>query len=60
MLWLLSQIARERLEAFTEDGQPIDAAFRAAAKVPVEWMGEGITTQAPFDVDEFLRLCSGT
>ena len=60
MLWLLSQIARERFEAFTKDGQPIDAAFRAAAKVPVEWMGEGITTAAPFDVDEFLRLCSGT
>jgi hypothetical protein len=60
MLWLLSQIARERFAAFTKDGQPIDAAFRAAAKAPVEWMGEGITHQAPFDVDEFLRLCSET
>jgi hypothetical protein len=60
MLWLLSQIARERFEAFTKDGQPIDAAFRAAAKVPVEWMGEEVTHQAPFDVDEFLRLSSGT
>ena len=60
MLWLLSQIARERFEPFTKDGQPIDAAFRAAAKVPVEWMGEGFTTKAPFDVDEFLRLCSRT
>ena len=53
ILWLLSQIERERFAAFTKDGQPIDAAFRAAAKVPVEWMGEGITRQAPFDVGEF-------
>jgi hypothetical protein len=58
MLWFLSQIARERFAAFTKDGQPIDAAFRAAAKVPVEWMGEGLRHGAPFDVDEFLRLCS--
>jgi hypothetical protein len=60
MLWLLSHIARERFAAFTKDGQPIDAVFRAAAKVPVEWMGEGLTHQAPFDVNEFLRLCSET
>src|SRR5215469_18421798 len=60
MLWLLSQIARERFAAFTKDGQPTDAAFRAAAKVPVEWMGEGIKQQAPFDVDKFLWRCSGT
>ena len=45
MLWLLSQIAPERFAAFTKDGQPIDAAFRAAAKVSVEWMGEGLTHQ---------------
>ena len=57
MLWLLNQIARERFSVFTRDGQPTDAAFRAAAKVPVELMGEGITQQAPFDVDEFFRLC---
>jgi len=60
MLWLLSQIAKERFAVFAKDGQPIDAAFRAAAKVPVKWMGEGLCTQAPFDVDEFLRLCGGT
>jgi hypothetical protein len=57
MLWFLGQIAQERFSVFTENGQPIDAAFRAAAKVPVEWIGEAITRQAPFDVDEFLRLC---
>ena len=57
MLWILSQIARERFSRFTKDGHPIDAVFRAAATVPIEWMGEAITTRAPFDVDEFLRLC---
>jgi len=58
LLWLLSQIAPTQFAAFLKDGQPIDAAFRAAANVPAEWMGEGLTQQAPFDVDEFLRLCS--
>lgn len=54
--WLLSQIAPPQFAAFLKDGQPIDAAFRAAAKVSAEWMGDGITRRAPFDVDEFLRL----
>lgn len=58
LLWLLSQIAPTQFAALLEDGQPSDAAFRAAAKVRSEWMGEGITQQAPFDVEEFLRLCS--
>lgn len=57
LLWLLSQIASAQFAAFLKNGEPIDAAFRAAANVPAEWMGEGITQQAPFDVDEFLRLC---
>jgi hypothetical protein len=57
LLWLLSQIASERFAGFLKDGQPTDAAFRAAAKVPAKWMGEGVSHQAPFDVDEFLRLC---
>lgn len=60
LLWLLSQIAPTQFAALLKDGQPIDAAFRAAAKVSAEWMGEGITTRAPFDVDEFLRLCGET
>ena len=58
LLWLLSQIAPTQFAAFLRDGQPIDAAFRAAAKVPAAWIGEGIAGQAPFDLEEFLRLCS--
>jgi hypothetical protein len=54
----MTLVGKERFTPFTKDGQPVDAAFRAAAKVPAEWMGEGIMQQAPFNVDEFVRLCS--
>jgi len=56
--WLITQIAPEHLARFTREGQPDDAVFRAAAKVPAEWIGVGIVQQGPpFDVNEFLRLC---
>jgi hypothetical protein len=56
--WLISQIAPEHLARFTREGQLDDAVFRAAAKVPAEWMGVGIVRQGPpFDLNEFLRLC---
>ena len=55
---MLSRLAPEQLAQFTRDGQPDDAVFRAAAKVPTEWMGVGIVREGPpFDVNEFLRLC---
>jgi hypothetical protein len=58
LLWMTTQTAPEHLERFTRDGQPDDAVFRAAAKVPAEWMGVGIVREGPaFDVNEFLRLC---
>jgi hypothetical protein len=58
LVWLITQIAPEQVARFTRDGQPDDAVFRAAAKVPVEWIGVGIVQQGPpFDMNEFLRLC---
>ncbi|HKV79547.1 MAG TPA: hypothetical protein VJP02_15470 [Candidatus Sulfotelmatobacter sp.] len=58
LIWLMSQIAPEDLGRFMRDGQPDDAVFRAAAKVPAEWMGVGIVRKGPpFDVNEFLKLC---
>ena len=58
-LWLMTQFVPDQIAAFTKEGQPIDAAFRAAAKVPAEWMGVGIVREGPpFDVNEFVRLCS--
>lgn len=57
-IWMIDHIAPELLAQFTRDGQPDDAVFRAAAKVPMEWMGVGIVREGPpFDVNEFLRLC---
>ena len=57
-LWLMNRIASEQFAAFTRDGQPVDAAFRAAAKVPAESMGVGIVREGPpFDVNEFVRMC---
>src|ERR1700690_2756442 len=61
LMWLLTQIAPEQFIPFVKDGQPIDAAFRAAANIPAEWMEPGIVRQGPpFDVNEFLRLCHET
>jgi hypothetical protein len=58
LVGLITQIAPEQLARFTREGQPDDAVFRAAAKVPAEWMGVGIVRQGPpFDLNEFLRLC---
>jgi hypothetical protein len=58
-IWIMSRFAPEQIAPFMKDGQPTDAVFRAAAKVPLEWMGAGIVRQGPpFDVKEFLRLCA--
>ena len=58
LLGMMTQTAPERLNRFTREGQPNDSVFRAAAKVPAEWMGVGIVRQGPpFGVNEFLQLC---
>jgi len=58
IIWLINRIAPEQIAPFLQDGQPTDAVFHAAAKVPLEWMGVGIVRQGPpFNVNEFLRLC---
>ena len=57
-LWLVSRFMPEQFAAFTQDGQPTDAAFRAAAKVPAEWMEVGVVREGfPFDVERFFQLC---
>lgn len=34
-----------------------EVVFRAAAEIPMEWMGVGIVRQGlPLDAEEFLRL----
>jgi hypothetical protein len=59
LIWMMTQIAPEQIASFLQDGQPADGVFRAAAKVPLEWMGVGIVRRdPPFDVNEFVRLCN--
>lgn len=51
-------IATEQL-APDKDGMLDNRVFRAAATVPMEWMGVGIVRQGmPFDLDHFLQLCA--
>jgi hypothetical protein len=58
LIWLVSRSVPEQLARFMREGQPNDAVFRAAAKIPAEWMAVGIVQHGPpFDVNEFLRLC---
>jgi hypothetical protein len=49
---------RGGFERNRREDEPDDAVFRAAAKIPAEWMGVGIVREGPpFDVNEFLRFC---
>jgi hypothetical protein len=59
LVLLMTEIAPERLVPFTRNGQLEDAVFLAAARVPAEWMRVGVVREgAPFDVTEFVRLCT--
>jgi len=58
LIWMMTQFAPEQIAPFLQNDQPTDGVFRAAAKVPLEWMGVGIVRQGPpFDMNEFVRLC---
>jgi len=58
LLSAIQQLAPEKLAKFTKDGELQDCVFRAAAKAPMEWIGEGPRPGLPFDVQEFLKLCA--
>ncbi len=59
VIWMMTQFAPEQIAPFIKDGQPTGAVYRAAAKVPLEWMGVEIARHIlPFDVNEFLCLCA--
>jgi hypothetical protein len=56
MIWLINETEKQRIAPWMKDGQPEDAVFRVAAKIPMNGMGVGIPHQSfPFDVDEFFR-----
>jgi hypothetical protein len=47
-----------KITALMTDGSFSDGAFRAMAKVPMEWMQVGVVRDGlPYDFAEFLRLC---
>ncbi len=61
LLSLMTYFAPEQLASLRKDGQFDEAVFRAAAKVPMEWIGARIVRQGPpLNMDEFLRLCGQT
>lgn len=56
VLGLLRHAAPEVLEPWTKEDQLEAVIFRAAAQVPMEWMGFGIVRQGfPFDFEDFMR-----
>lgn len=58
VFFMVRQIAPEQWACISENGEPNDAAFAAAAKVRLEWMATGVVRQGPpFDPTEFFRLC---
>jgi hypothetical protein len=55
----LKVIPAETMAALRTNGDFNDAAFRAMAKVPMQWAEVGVVRAGlPFDFDEFLRLCA--
>jgi len=42
-----------------KDGEFNDGAFRAIAKIPMEWTEPGVIREGiPYDFDQFLKLCA--
>jgi hypothetical protein len=50
-------IATEQLVP-DKDGMLDGRVFRAAATIPMEWIGAGIRQGMPFDIEHFLQLCA--
>jgi hypothetical protein len=60
MLSLLIQHAQEQLAPWNTDGKLDDNVFRAAAEIPMQWIGVGIERLGlPFDVEDFMRRLRG-
>src|ERR1041384_6229707 len=55
LVWVLSQVAREQLAAWTKEGELDDAVYRTIAKIPMEWIGNNEREGLPFDVEDFFR-----
>lgn len=57
MIAMLQHAGPEIMTPLIQD--KLDAVFLAAAQIPMEWMGVGITRRGlPFDADDFIRRVS--
>jgi len=54
MLQMLENVRGDLLAPWKQSGQFQEAVFGVAAKIPMNWIGEGLS-QLPFDVDAFLE-----
>jgi hypothetical protein len=50
---------QSKITQLMQDGEFTDAAFKAIARVPMEWMAVGVVREGPpYDFEELLRLCA--
>jgi hypothetical protein len=55
MLSLLEMLPGDLLTTWKQSGQLQEAVLRVAARIPMNWMGEGLSHSLPFDVDAFFE-----
>ena len=55
MLQILEMLRGDPLATWKQSGQFQEAVFRVAARIPMTWMGEGLSHSLPFDVDAFFE-----
>jgi hypothetical protein len=55
MLQILEMLRGELLATLKQSGQFQEAVFTVAARIPMNWMGEGVSHSLPFDVDAFFE-----
>jgi hypothetical protein len=58
MIGLLATFLQPQQLTPNEAGTLDMKVFKAAAKMPLEWMGEGVRKELPFDVEKFLQRCA--
>lgn len=58
MMSLVAMTIQTQQLAPNEAGTLDMKVFTAMAKIPLEWMGEGVREESPFDVERFLQQCA--
>ena len=55
MLPLVEMLPGDLLATWKQSGQLQEAVLRVASRIPMNWMGEGLSRSLPFDVDAFFE-----